>query len=86
MKEKVKHKNKITLMIIVSLLIVAICVASFWTYIATTRNQSEACKRWEEIKSQNERQMKSSNSEIQQGVSTMQVQEMKYRELCQDSQ
>jgi len=74
-------------MVIVSLLIVAICVASFWSYIGTTRNQSEACKKWEEIKSQNEqqeRQMKSSNSEIQQGVSTMQVQEMKYRELCQD--
>lgn len=81
----VRRSRAIIAVTVVSLLIVAICAASFWTYIGTTRNQSEACKKWEEIKSQNERQMEASNSEIQQGVSIMQVREMKYRELCQEN-
>jgi flagellar basal body-associated protein FliL len=87
MSEKVERKNRMALIVVILLLIVTICVVSFWFF--ANRNQSEACKKWEEIKAQTEqqrRQMKASNPEIQQGVSIMQAQEKKYLELCQESQ
>lgn len=76
-----KHKNKIVIIAVVLLFIVIAGIAFVCT---TNREQSEACRKWEEIKSQNEQQTKESNSEIQDGVSIMQAQEMKYRNMCRE--
>lgn len=85
MKKSARTKCKV----VIVLLLVSLClgaVLGIWLY-GYTQGQSEACRKWEELKSQNEQkelQLESSYPELQQGVSILQAEALRYREICQE--
>lgn len=87
MKKTAKRGNKTILVGIVLFIIIAMCMVLVWLYDAEKTSQSEACKKWEELKSKVESETQSrGNVELQQGVSMLQAEAIRYRDMCREGE
>lgn len=80
---RIKYNKKVVLSMGILLLILSVSMFLIWLSVAKVE-RSEACERWNELKNRIELETPQGNSELQQGVSALQTEALRYRRMCQE--
>lgn len=85
-KDQTNKRRAIIALLSLMFLCLSVVLVGIWLY-SSIQGQSEACKKWEELRRHNEQkemQLESSYPELQEGISTSQAQEIRYQRICSE--